>query len=219
MTTPELPCACPELLSAASRQTATVLIRCCRTPKVGANGFALGWVRAWGTGHGAWRVGRGFGGWELEARSSASGFGEPPKPTGQRPGLPMAITRQSQADAFHCRRHGHSLRLCSRFEFRSFDPSNLFRISDLALRIWPLRPRHCPPTARRQERPDPQRRDPFASFAPFALSSLDKSRGWRFRRAAETDRPAAGALPEPGGRAGLCARSVFRTGRLGRGLG
>jgi len=40
---------------------------------------------------------RGFGCWELEARSSGSGFGEPPKSTRQRPVLPMAIMAQSRA--------------------------------------------------------------------------------------------------------------------------
>jgi hypothetical protein len=50
-------------------------------------------LRAWGMERGAWSVERGFGSWKLEARSSGSGFGEPPKPTAQR----------RRASAAHCR--------------------------------------------------------------------------------------------------------------------
>jgi hypothetical protein len=41
----------------------------------------------------AWSMGPGFGSWELEARSSGSGFGRPPKPTGLRPVLPSRYPR------------------------------------------------------------------------------------------------------------------------------
>jgi|GEM_PF-4570588 len=106
-----------------------------------------------------------------------TGFDRPPKPTNQRPVLPMAIGPQAQTGALCCARHGCSSRPCSRLRSSVFWAlgfvSDLgFGGSDLAdhniaprwvTGAWVNRPE------RRQEWRHTQRRDSLAAFAPFAV--------------------------------------------------
>jgi len=84
-------------------------------------------ARLWGAGHTAWSC-------EIEA--GQNGFGEPPKPTGQRPVLPMTAAAQGEAGAVWGLLLRLGLSLCGRFGFPAFCASGFlwgfgFGASDL----------------------------------------------------------------------------------------
>jgi hypothetical protein len=116
----------------------------------------------------------------IRSLNVGSGFGGPPKPTGQRPVLPMAIGPQAQTGALCCARHGCSVQPCSRLGFSVFwafeSVSDLgFAASDLADQniaprwvtgAWVNRPQ------RHQERRDGGTRYSLA-FSAFFSGSKD----------------------------------------------
>jgi hypothetical protein len=68
-------------------------------------------ARLWGAGHTAW---------SCEIEGGQNGFGEPPKPTGQRPVLPMTAAAQGEAGAVWGLLVRLGLSLCGRFGFPAF---------------------------------------------------------------------------------------------------
>jgi len=92
-----------------------------------------------------WDSGFEIGGFQIGGQRFERAACEPagrPKPTGQRPVVPMGCVAESQAAAVWWLWHGYSPRLCVPWGFWSFKPLNLFAISDFVVRIWRLTP--CP---------------------------------------------------------------------------